>query len=187
MPEDKHRKRHLHPQDETAGPGPDAAATPGVPPEEYEALKAGLAALQAKADEYFDGWTRERADFMNYKKRIERDQVSQRDTLTASVIKKYLVILDDLERALRSRPAGGDGAAWAGGVELICRKLQGILEAEGIQRIAAENQMFDPAFHEAILQEENPVFESGQITEVIQHGYTLGDRIIRPAQVKVAR
>jgi len=155
--------------------------------EEIEKLQNELEAQRLKASEYFEGWQRERADFSNYKKRVERDQVQMSGSITGSVIKKYLVILDDLERALKARPRDGEGAAWAEGIELICRKLQGILEAEGIQRIQAENEFFDPSRHEAILQEENPEHESGTVIEVLQQGYTLGDRVLRPAQVKVAR
>jgi len=154
---------------------------------EIETLQNELENQRLKAGEYFDGWQRERADFSNYKKRIERDQAQMSSSITGSVIKKYLVILDDLERALKARPREGEGAAWAEGIELICRKLQGILEAEGIQRIQAENEFFDPSRHEAILQEENPEHESGTVIEVLQQGYTLGDRVLRPAQVKVAR
>jgi len=154
---------------------------------EIETLQNELENQRLKASEYFDGWQRERADFSNYKKRIERDQAQLSSSITGSVIKKYLVILDDLERALKARPREGEGAAWAEGIELICRKLQGILEAEGIQRIQAENEFFDPSRHEAILQEENPEHESGTVIEVLQQGYTLGDRVLRPAQVKVAR
>ncbi len=178
---------------ESAAPGagefPDAPVTPDFAAlaEEHEALKQEAEQLKAKAAEYFDGWQRERADFTNYKKRVERDQAQARDLLTANVIKKYLVVMDDLERALRNNPTSGEGAVWAQGIELIYRKLQGILEAEGIQRMPAELQVFDPTMHEAILQEENPAFESGQIIEVFQQGYTLGDRVIRPALVRVAR
>jgi molecular chaperone GrpE len=191
MPEEKHKKKQ-HPRHGEGAAAPAGEATPveatvSIPEEEHEALKAEADALRAKADEYFDGWQRERADFLNYKKRIEREQGQARENISAAVMKKYLVILDDLERALRNKPTSGEGAVWAEGIELIARKLQSILEAEGIQRMQAENQMFDPSLHEAILQEENPAFESGQITEVIQQGYTLGDRVIRPAQVKVAR
>jgi molecular chaperone GrpE len=73
------------------------------------------------------------------------------------------------------------------GIELIYRKLQSILEAEGLKRIQAEGQMFDPNFHEAILQEPSEEHESGQIIAVVQNGYMLGERVIRPAQVRVAK
>ncbi|HZU86999.1 MAG TPA: nucleotide exchange factor GrpE, partial [Anaerolineaceae bacterium] len=78
-------------------------------------------------------------------------------------------------------------ASWAEGVALIARKLSGILESEGVRPMQAEGEMFDPAMHEAISHEDHPDFQSGQIIEVVQQGYTIGDRVIRPALVRVAR
>jgi len=95
-----------------------------------------------------------------------------------------LPVLDDLERALAACPAD---LAWVDGIELICRKLQGILEAEGLNRIETEGQIFDPHFHEAISQEPSEDHASGQIIAVVQNGYMLGDRVIRPALVRVAK
>jgi molecular chaperone GrpE len=155
--------------------------------QEYDDLQKSLEETKSKNQDYYDGWMRERADFTNYKRRVERDQVFNQQSLTASIVKKYLVILDDLERALKMRPTEGDGAAWAGGMELISRKLQAILEAEGVTRISAETETFDPNRHEAITHEDSPDHESGQIIEVVQQGYMIGDRVIRPAMVRVAR
>ncbi len=106
--------------------------------------------MRAEACNNMDGWQRERAEFSNYKKRIDRENLQLRQTLTGEVIKKYLVILDDLELALKARPQEGEGAAWAVGIELIARKLQSILEAEGIERINQDKVQFDPNLHEAI-------------------------------------
>jgi molecular chaperone GrpE len=158
-----------------------------IPATEYADLQSELQTSQKQANEYFDGWQRERADFSNYRKRIEREQGQLSQSINGSIIKKYLVILDDLERAMKTRPAQGDGAAWADGIELIYRKLQKILEAEGVQRIPAESELFDPIRHEAITHEDSPDHQSGQIIEVVQQGYTLGDRVLRPALVRVAR
>ena len=158
-----------------------------VPIEEYEAMHKSLEEVENRAKEYFDGWQRERADFANYKRRIERDQATLSQNIAAEVIKKYLVVLDDLDRAMKMRPTEGEAAAWADGIELIYRKLQNILEAEGIKRIPAENEEFDPMRHEAISYEESPDHQSGQIIGVVQEGYTLGDRVLRPARVRVAR
>ena len=165
----------------------------GAPVLEAEGLDAisglqnELLATQAKADEYLEGWQRARADFANYKKRVERDQAQTYQNAAASILKRYLSILDDLERALKTRPQDGDGAAWAEGIELIYRKLQSILESEGIQPMDAEGVQFDPNLHEAIMSEDSDQHESGQIIEVLQQGYTLGDKVLRPAMVRVAR
>jgi molecular chaperone GrpE len=158
-----------------------------LPVEELTALKDELEAVQNKSREYFEGWQRERADFINYKKRIERDQVQLNQIITANILKKFLPILDDMELAIKNRPENASDQSWWEGVELIARKLQGILEAEGVTRIPAEDEFFDPNRHEAISHEENPAYQSGQVIEVVKQGYMLGDRVIRPALVRVAR
>ena len=147
-------------------------------------LQKNLSEAQSQAAEYKDGWQRSVADFQNYRRRMEAEKAETYQTAIGSIIKRYLPILDDLERALASRPAD---LAWADGIELIYRKLQSILDAEGLKRIEAEGQMFDPHFHEAILQELSENYTSGQIIAVVQNGYMLGDRVIRPAQVRVAQ
>ena len=88
---------------------------------------------------------------------------------------------------MKKRPAEGDGAAWASGIELISRKLYSFLDADGVTPMQAEGQLFDPNLHEAISQEENPAYQSGQIIEVVKQGYTLGERVLRPAQVRLAK
>jgi molecular chaperone GrpE len=154
--------------------------------DELAALRSELEKTKTQSAGYFDGWQRERADFNNYRKRIERDQAQAQQNAVVTVVKKYLVILDDLNRALKTRPSEGEAAAWANGIELIAHKLQASLEAEGIRRMPAENESFDPTRHEAITHEESPDHQSGQIIEVVQDGYLLGERVIRPALVRVA-
>ncbi len=158
-----------------------------IPKEDHEALQLGLEQSRQKAQEYFDGWQRERADFLNYKKRLERDQEQRNNNFTGNFIKNYLVILDDLDRALKIRPTQGDGAAWSEGIELIYRKLQKFLEMEGVRPIPTDQKTFDPTLHEAISHESSPNHENGEIIEVVQQGYMLGDRVLRPALVRVAQ
>jgi molecular chaperone GrpE len=167
---------------ETTGSAPVGA----ISQEEYDRLAQELQQTQTQVKDYFEGWQRERADFANYKRRIERDQQSMSQNITINVVKKYLGIVDDLERALKAIPSDGS-AAWGSGIELILRKLQNILDAEGVKRIPAETEEFDPSRHEAISYEVSPDHTGGQIIEVIQQGYTLGDRVVRPAMVRVAR
>ena len=150
-------------------------------------LQKDLDDLNQRSAEYFEGWQRERADFVNYKKRIERDQIQTSQDSVGRIAKKYLPVLDDLERALKARPTDGEGYAWSEGIELIYKKLQGILESEGISEIKAEGEQFDPTRHEALTQEPSSAHESGQIIEVIQKGYLIGDRVLRPALVRIAR
>lgn len=166
---------------------PAEAAEPVVPLSEYAELKQAMDEAEAKKKEFFEGWQRERADFSNYKRRVDRDQAMLSQNIAVDVIKKYLLVLDDMDRAMKLRPTEGELSAWADGIELIYRKLQNILDAEGVKRIPAENEEFNPLRHEAISYEESPAHESGQVIEVVQEGYTLGDRVIRPARVRVAR
>ena len=165
--------------------------TPVTPEEatrkDIEGLNTRLAEAEQNACANLEGWQRERAEFVNYKKRIERDHAQSRQDITGSIIKKYLVILDDLELALKDKPADAAGAAWASGIELITRKLYTILESEGVNRIYQNKVQFDPNIHEAISHEENAEFESGEVIEVFRQGYTLGDRTLRPAMVRVAK
>jgi molecular chaperone GrpE len=171
---------------------PQAENTPENTPETKEAvsvesISAELEKVTAQSQEYFEGWQRERADFANYKRRIERDQIQMTQTVNWNVIKKYLVVMDDLERALKARPTEGDGAKWAEGIDLIYRKFQTIVENENIKRIPADAAEFDPNLHEAISHEDSPDHESGQVIEVLQQGYMIGDRVLRPALVRVAK
>jgi molecular chaperone GrpE len=147
-------------------------------------LNAQLLEAQQKADEYKDGWQRSLADFQNYKRRIEAEKADTYQVAIGSIIKRYLPVMDDLERALATRP---QDLPWAEGVDLIYRKLKTILDGEGITRIEAEGKPFDPNFHEAISQEAVEGVESGIVIDVVQQGYMLGERVIRPATVRVAQ
>ncbi|MBI5822533.1 MAG: nucleotide exchange factor GrpE [Chloroflexi bacterium] len=151
---------------------------------EREALINQLKEAEAKIVEYKDGWARSQAEFQNYKKRIERDNELMYASMKGDIIKKVLPALDDLERALQNRPADD---AWASGIELIARKLQNMLDGEGLKRIEAKGMAFDPNFHEAISHEPNDEVESEHVIDVVQNGYMLGERVIRPAMVRVAQ
>lgn len=155
--------------------------------EELEALQQEVEELRVKADEYLDGWQRARAEFANYKKRVERDQALVQQSVSGSIFKRFLEVLDDLDRALKNRPQDGEGAAWAEGIELVSRKFHSILEAEGAKQIDAQGQFFDPNLHEAITQEETDEYESGQVIDVVKNGYMIGDKVLRPALVRVAK
>jgi molecular chaperone GrpE len=167
---------------ETAGT-PDAPATPEGA-HVFSELEEQLVKALAEAAEYKDGWQRSVADFQNYRRRVDAESKDTYQNAVGNIVKRYLPILDDLERALAHRPAD---LAWADGIELIYRKLRTVLEAEGLKRIEAEGQMFDPNFHEAIMQEPAEGVECGRVLSVIQNGYMIGERVIRPAQVKVAQ
>ena len=152
-----------------------------------EEFQVEIEALRAQMDEYLDGWQRSRAEFANYKKRTEREKEEIHAQVTGKILTHYLGIIDDLERALRDRPLESGSNAWAEGIELIYIKLKAILESEGIEPIVAEGKIFNPNFHEAISYEEDDDHRDGEVIEVVQRGYKLGDRVLRPAMVRVAK
>jgi molecular chaperone GrpE len=160
--------------------------------EDYKRVKAELEELQkrleeseAKVAEHLDGWQRAQAEFVNYRNRVQRDQETMKAVMKGDIIKKFLPVLDDLDRALKNRPS--DSGSWIDGIELIHKKLQSLLESEGVMRIEAEGELFDPNFHEAISHEPSGTVESGHVIAVVQNGYMLGERVIRPAMVRVAQ
>jgi molecular chaperone GrpE len=189
-------EKKKHPQEEEFNESEaEAVATSGDVPQntsaeveqlsaEIESMKKRLAEAESKTSEYKDSWLRAQADFQNYKKRLERDNEMMYLSMKGDIIKKVLPALDDLERALQNRRADDP---WADGIELIARKFQNMLESEGIKRIEALGTEFDPNFHEAISHEPADGAKSGSVIGVVQNGYMLGERVIRPALVRVAQ
>ena len=149
---------------------------------DLESVKTELEEWKEKANEYLDGWQRSRAEFANYKKRVEREQAQAYQNAAGSIFKRFLDVSDDLERAMKNMPH-----EWSAGIELAHRKFMSILEAEGVSVMPADGQEFDPNLHEAISHEEAEGIPSGQIIEVVKNGYLLGDRVLRPAVVRVAK
>jgi molecular chaperone GrpE len=181
---DKKNKQEekMNPQ-ESSVPEAGTEENQAVSVEEMEVMNKQLIEAQTQAADFKDGWQRARAEFDNYRKRVERENSLVYQNAAGNVIKRYLPVMDDLERALQARPAD---LPWAAGIELIYRKLQSILDSEGIKRIEAEGQVFDPNFHEAISQEQCDELPSGHVVAVVQNGYMLGDKVLRPAMVRVS-
>jgi molecular chaperone GrpE len=183
MPEDEKEKENTG-----ASFGSDAAAAPAALSAEQQ---KELEAAKAQAAEYLEGWQRSRAEFANYKRRVEKEQSEAYQNATGRVIGRFVDVLDDFNRAVADKPADASDATalaqWAAGVGLIQRKLQNILDAEGVERIPAEGRPFDPALHEAVTHEDSAEHEPGQIIAVLRQGYRIGDKIIRPALVRVAK
>ena len=140
-----------------------------------------------RAEGYVALLKRERADFTNYRRRVAQERVEQAQAAAADLIRQLLPVLDDLERALRAVPAELVGSSWAAGIRLIDRALRAALERAGLERISAQGQPFDPQVHEALLQEDAPERTAGVVVRELRPGYRLGDRVLRPAQVSVAR
>jgi molecular chaperone GrpE len=156
--------------------------------------KEGAAAEQQPdlAAQYLDALQRERASFINYKRRVEQERAESAQYATAALLKKLLTVVDDFDRALQSIPEEErKNNRWLEGIELIARKLHTILEQEGVQPIEALGQPFDPNLHEAVAFEEGAdgtgEDRTDTISEVFTKGYRLHDRVLRPAMVKVTR
>jgi molecular chaperone GrpE len=142
-----------------------------------------LAAAEAKAEEHLNDLKRLAAEFENYKKRTAREQASLSARATERLVKELLPIVDDLERALEAAEEHEE-AKLEEGVRLVHRQLASALEREGLAEIET-NGRFDPHVHEALLSQPSEADE-GSVIEVLQKGYRLGDRVLRPARVVVA-
>jgi molecular chaperone GrpE len=157
------------------------------PSEEELTIEERLEQLEAQAAEYLDGWQRARAEFVNYKKRVERERAESRARIAAELLTRYLDVMDDLDRTLAEMPDEIADTPWSHGLHMVYQKMQLVLESEGVQAIDALGQSFDPNFHEAISFEESEDHDEGQVVDVIQKGYMLGERVLRPAMVRIAK
>jgi molecular chaperone GrpE len=142
-----------------------------------------LAALEAERDEYLNDLKRVAAEFENYRKRVSRDQASLVARAHERLVKELLPVLDDLERALAAAEEHEE-AKLEEGVRLVQRELKAALDREGLAEIETDG-VFDPHVHEALLSQPSEA-EEGSVLEVLQKGYKLGDRVLRPARVVVA-
>jgi molecular chaperone GrpE len=147
---------------------------------------ASISELKRERDEYYDRLLRITAEFDNYRKRIERERRETIERAAAGLIEELLPIVDDFERALRA-DAGAETASYRDGVALIVRQIRDLLARRGVTAIEALGADFDPHLHQAVAYEPSPGHREGEVIEELRRGYTLGDRLLRPAMVKVAR
>lgn len=150
--------------------------------EDIEALKQALAEEKKKAEGYLANWQRAQADLINYKKRTEKDKEDIINFANSLLMTDLLPVLDDLEAALSSIIPESAERPWVDGIRLIERKYRASLESHGLLPIKAIGELFDPRFHEAIRQDSG---KEGIVIDELQKGYTLHDRVIRPAKVVV--
>lgn len=172
------------------------------PPEPVEVEDEVLAELEAEAiedtddelaktlivvEEFKEALQRERADFQNYRRRTEKEKEALRPTISAEVMKRFLPVIDDFERGIGMIPQEETDKDWVIGIIQIHRKFQNVLEAEEITTISPLGEAFDPNYHEALgMDEPTEEIPSGHITAVLQKGYMKGDKVLRPAMVRVA-
>jgi molecular chaperone GrpE len=162
-------------------------AIPATLAADLEAANAERDEARTKADEYLAALQRERAEFLNFKRRSTEERLASAGLANESLISKVLVIADDFDRAIDSRPAELAGDAWGEGIAAIDRKLRQLLDSEGVTAIeAVPGTPFDPRLHEAVVNVPSTDRPEGEIVEEIRRGYRLRDRVIRPALVAVA-
>jgi molecular chaperone GrpE len=162
------------------------AATEQREPDAQESAMAPLAALRKEKDALQDRLLRTAAEFDNYRKRVDRDRRDQAEAAAADAIADLLPIIDDLERALKA-PTGGDLEGFRKGIELIHQQMIELLRKRGVKPIDAVGADFDPRYHQAVVQETSAEHREGEVMEEFARGYMLGDRLLRPAMVKVAK
>ena len=148
-------------------------------------LERDLETVRQQADENTRSWQRTAADFANYRRRTEQERGVVTQLSNAVLISKMLSIVDDFDRALASVPEDAH-EGWVEGIRLVERKLRTVLESEGVTPIEAVGQPFDPNLHEAVVHEETREYPDNVVIDEVQRGYRLGDRVLRPALVRVA-
>jgi molecular chaperone GrpE len=152
-----------------------------------DAARAGQADdLRRERDEYRDRWLRKTAEFDNYRKRVERERREQAEQAVVDLILELLLVVDDFDRALTVE-AGDAGDPYRKGIELIHAKLHDLLGKHGVTPIEALGTDFDPNLHQAVIQEASPDNREGEVIGELRRGYMMGDRLLRPSMVKVAK
>jgi molecular chaperone GrpE len=184
-------KRRIDPETgDVREPGPTEAGAPGptsedVPDETDDLSEADQALLDRAGKDLIaemrSDMLRAQAELVNFRTRVERDRVANRDAVIAEVIRSLLPALDDLSRA----EAHGDLVEGAP-MTIVAQKLRGAFEKYGLRQIGEKGEPFDPAFHEAVVQLPSPDVTVNTIADVIEPGYVLGDRLVRPAKVAVS-
>ena len=165
------------PLDDTAAAALDTPDTGDAAPSRAE----------RERDELKDLLLRKTAEFDNYRKRVDRDRQAVSESITAGVLEDLLPLVDDLERALKADPGAEGAEAYRRGVELIQRQLAEILRKRGVTAIEALGADFDPYFHQAVSHEPADGRRDRELIAEFRRGYRLGDRLLRPSMVKVAK
>lgn len=180
-------------------PSPQADGSPGdLPPQsggpevaELVATRAELKRLEGEVKDLKDALARRQADFENYRKRVDRERATTYDRVVADIASKLLPVLDNLKRALETEASVESSESdefrhFLSGVDLIYKQLGGVLDALGVKPVLAEGEQFNPHLHEAVVTEPSDDYEPDTVIQEIVRGFTLGDKLIRPALVKVS-
>lgn len=187
---EEQKKEAQTPEDEVKKEAGSAEAT--ETPEEDNAPEAENTEekeeekTEEKADDGNEKYVRLMAEFQNYKKRVAKEKNDIREYATEKLVMELLPVLDNFERALAAS-AEDDPAGYAKGMELIFTQMVTELQKSGLTEVEAEGQDFDPTKHNAVMTEENEELESGKVSKVLQKGYALNDKVIRPSMVAVTK
>lgn len=171
----------------TPDPLDDTAAAAIEPPDTDQEIDSETARLTGERDELKDLLLRKTAEFDNYRKRTDRERQTLSDSIAAGVLEELLPLLDDLERALSVDVTASSAEAYRQGVELIQRQLAEIIRKRGVTPIEALGAEFDPNYHQAVSYEPAEGRSDGEVIEEFRRGYMIGDRLLRPSMVKVAK
>ena len=165
----------------------ESATAAGDAPGGETPAEPALAEMQRQRDECLDRLLRKAAEFDNYRKRVERERRDLTETAAADLLTDLLQIVDDFERALQAEIDGGACGAYRRGLELIYQQLLDLLRKRGVTPIAALGADFDPRYHQAVIHEPSDQHRDGEVMAELRRGYLLGERLLRPAMVKVAK
>jgi len=163
-----------------------AEGSPAESSSESSLSADAVAELQRERDDFHDRWLRKSAEFDNYRKRVDRERREQADQGITDLLEELLLVVDDFDRALTVDAADGS-TGYRKGVELIHSKLNDILRKRGVRPIETLGTDFDPNLHQAVIHETSPDHREGEVIGELRRGYVIGDKLLRPAMVKVAK
>ena len=172
------------PSDVSEVPGQEAGSETPAPTVTADDAPADV---KRQRDEYHNLLLRTTAEFDNYRKRIEKERRELTEYIAVDLLQELLPLVDDLERALRAELNNEGAEAYRKGVEIIHKQLLDLLRKRGVTPIVSVGTDFDPHFHQAVLHEVSPEHREGEVIEEFRRGYMLGDRLLRPSMVKVAK
>lgn len=154
--------------------------------EAQEAVHPEVEELKKQAEENHQRFLRAQADFDNFRRRTQKEKEEFAKYASFKLIEQLLPVVDNFDRALAASKGSSDYEALAKGIDMIFRQLEQVLTSEGLQKMEAVGQPFNPEYHQAIMQVESDEYEEGTVVEEVQAGYLLKDKVIRPAMVKVS-
>ncbi|MFS0727500.1 nucleotide exchange factor GrpE [Paenibacillus sp. 1P07SE] len=174
------------PAEEAEATAEESGQAEGADAEPTSEQDKRIAELEKLVDDGQQRLLRAQADFDNYRRRTVKEKEDLAKYASSKLITELIPVIDNFERAIAAAQSGGDQESLAKGVDMIFRQLAQVLEQEGLKPMDAVGQPFNPEYHQAIMQVESEEHEEGTVVEEVQKGYTLKDKVIRPAMVKVS-